>query len=92
MRPQRLVLDANQFVSAILKPDSNSGRILEMVRQRQAVLLLSKPIVPEIGRVLAYPKLVRLHGMDGHTQNRFLRAMVTVGCLVHPNYNKCCTE
>ncbi len=85
MQIQKIVLDANQFVSAILKPDSNPGQILEMVRHRHVDLLLSRPIIAEISRVLAYPKLAKIHRMDHNTQNRFLRALVIVGRMVNPD-------
>lgn len=84
MQINKIVLDANQFVSAILKPDSNPGQILEMVRRREVDLLLTHPIIAEISRVLSYPKLVRIHGMDHNTQNRFLRGLIIAGRIVNP--------
>lgn len=80
----RIVLDANQFVSALLKPESNPGQVLEMVKRREADLLISRPIIAEISRVLSYPKLVKIHGMDHNTQNRFLRGLIIVGHMVNP--------
>ena len=84
MQINKIVLDANQFVSAILKPDSNPGQILEMVRRREMDLLLSHPIISEISRVLSYPKLVTIHGMDYNTQTRFLRGLIIAGRIVNP--------
>ena len=80
----RIVLDANQFVSALLKPESNPGQVLEMVKRREADLLISRPIIAEISRVLSYPKLVKIHGMDHNTQNSFLRGLIIVGHMVNP--------
>lgn len=53
----RIVLDTNQFVSALLKPGSNPDAIMELVREGKALLLLSEAICDEILRVLTYPKI-----------------------------------
>lgn len=53
----RVVLDANQFVSALLKPGSNPDAILRLVREEKVVLLLSEAICEKILRVLTYPKI-----------------------------------
>lgn len=54
----RLVVDANVFVSALLKPGSNPDRIIHLVRTGEASLLLSDAICDEYFRVLTYPKIV----------------------------------
>ncbi|MDZ7695939.1 MAG: putative toxin-antitoxin system toxin component, PIN family [Deltaproteobacteria bacterium] len=48
----KIVLDANLFASALIKPDSNPGKILHMVKQNQVELVLSPPIIREIKRIL----------------------------------------
>lgn len=53
----RVVLDANQFVSALLKPGSNADTILGLVREEKIILLLSEASCEEILRVLTYPKI-----------------------------------
>ncbi len=53
----RIVLDANQFVSALLKPGSNPDLILRLVREEKALLLVSEAICAELLRVLTYPKI-----------------------------------
>lgn len=53
----RVVLDANQFVGALLKPGSNPDAIMRLVREEKVVLLLSEAICGKILRVLAYPKI-----------------------------------
>jgi uncharacterized protein len=57
----RVVLDANIFVSAVLKPASNPGRMLKLVRAGKIKLLASADILAEVEAVLLYPKLMRLH-------------------------------
>ncbi len=53
----RVVIDANQFVSALLKPGSKPDAIIQLVREEKVILLLSDPICDEILRVLTYPKI-----------------------------------
>lgn len=53
----RAVLDANQFVSALLKPLSNSGSILTLIRDDKIRLLVSDDIISEVTGVLLYPKI-----------------------------------
>ena len=53
----RIVLDANQFVSALLKPGSNPDLIMRVVRREKVLLLLSDAICAELLRVLTYPKI-----------------------------------
>ena len=53
----RAVLDANQFISALLKPNSNSGTILTLIRDDQIRLLASDDIIAEVTGVLLYPKI-----------------------------------
>ncbi|HET6202164.1 MAG TPA: putative toxin-antitoxin system toxin component, PIN family [Planctomycetota bacterium] len=61
----RAVLDANVVVSAILSPEGPPGRILSAVRAGRVRLVLSSPILEEIGRVLREPRLSRRHGRSG---------------------------
>lgn len=53
----RIVLDANQFVSALLKPGSNPDLIMRLVRREKVLLFLSDAICAELLRVLTYSKI-----------------------------------
>ena len=55
----RVVLDANQFVSALLKPHSNSGQILSLISEDKIALLASDEIITEITDVLLYPRIMK---------------------------------
>jgi len=57
----RIVVDANLFASALIKPGSNPGRILQLVKKNQVELVLSPPIIREIKRILLYPKIAKYH-------------------------------
>ncbi len=82
----RAVLDANVFVSGILSNQGVPGRILQSWRDELFHLVISEPILQEIGRVLRYPKLSRRHGWTEEDLVRFIEdvrhlAMLTPGKL-----------
>lgn len=54
----RVVLDANVFVSAYIRPEGPPGQIIErFVRNGAFEVVLSEPIVEEVLQSLAYPKV-----------------------------------
>jgi len=55
----RAVLDANVFITAVLTPSGPSAAVLDAWRAERFALLVSPPILEEIARVLAYPKIAR---------------------------------
>ena len=57
----RAVLDANVIVSAVLTPAGIPAQIMDAWRDERFALLVSPAILEEIGRVLKYPKIARLH-------------------------------
>jgi len=57
----KIVIDANLFASALIKPNSNPGEILDLIKQNQVELILSPAIIREIKRILLYPKLQKYH-------------------------------
>ncbi len=83
----KVVLDANIFVSAVLKPAGNPGRILELVKQGRLELLVSADILAEVKTALSYPKLKKLHHKSPQWINAFLselsdQALITPGNLI----------
>jgi putative PIN family toxin of toxin-antitoxin system len=85
----RAVLDANQYVSALLKPRSNPARIIELVHAGHVTLLASPAILDEVRQVLSYPKLKKLHRRSPQDIERFLGriekiALMTPGVLAIP--------
>jgi len=68
----RAVLDANVFVSAILSPKGNPAKILNAWRNDKFLLLISRPILEEIGRVLRYPKIKKRHRWSEQKIQTFL--------------------
>jgi putative PIN family toxin of toxin-antitoxin system len=53
----RVVLDANVFVSAALKPHSKPAQIIELVKEGEIALMLSHAILEELRKVFRYPKI-----------------------------------
>lgn len=58
----RAVLDANVLVSVLLSPHAAPGRVFLAWREERFRLVVSAPILKEIGRVLRYPRLAGGHG------------------------------
>jgi putative PIN family toxin of toxin-antitoxin system len=59
------------FASALIKPDSNPGIILELIRQNQVELVVSPAIIKEIKRILLYPKIQKYHQKTAHELDRY---------------------
>jgi len=53
----RVVLDTNVLVSGLMLPESVPGKIVAAWRGAQFELVLSEPMLDEIGRVLSYPRI-----------------------------------
>ncbi len=54
----RVVLDANVYVSAIIRPEGPPGRVVDrFLRDSAFAIVLSPAIVEETLRALAYPKV-----------------------------------
>ncbi len=68
----KVVLDTNVLLSGLMLPESVPGRIVRAWRAAQFELVLSEPMLDEIGRVLAYPKIERRLKWDQVTISRFL--------------------
>jgi uncharacterized protein len=61
--PPRLVIDTNVFVSGLISGEGAPARILRAVRDKQAVHLVSDPIVEEYLRVLDYPRIRKFNNI-----------------------------
>jgi hypothetical protein len=56
----RIVIDTNILVSAILTPGGNPAEILKLVLEGKITLIISPAILEEARRVFNYPKLAKL--------------------------------
>ena len=70
----RVVLDSNVLVSALISPGGVPARVLDLWRGDQFVLLVSEPILDELARVLAQPKL-RRYGLSASRVARVMRCL-----------------
>lgn len=77
----RVVLDANQFVSAVLVPVGRPAQILLAWREARFELALSLQILAEVRRVLLYPRLQRKHGWGEAQVDDFLADIAAVAVL-----------
>lgn len=78
----RVVLDANQFVSAVLVPYGRPAQILQAWQERAFELVLSPPILAGICRVLLYPRLRKKHGWGEKEVDAFLDGLRTAALIV----------
>ena len=72
----RVVLDTNVLISGLMLPTSLPGRIVEAWRSGAFELVLSEPMVEEIGRVLAYPKIRKRIGWSDEADTPVLAALI----------------
>ena len=78
----KIVVDANLFASALIKPDSNPGRILQLVKENQVELVLSPPIIREIKRILLYPKIAKYHCKNAHQLDAYFEDILLFSLMV----------
>lgn len=71
----RVVLDANIFVSAVLKATGNPARIIELVKEEELKLIASPDILAEVKATLLYPKLRKLHRHSARWVKDFLKEL-----------------
>jgi len=78
----KVVLDANIFISAVLKPHSDLAKIFELVREGKIRLILSNDILSEIRAVLLYPKIKQRHRRSAKEIEEFLQKTIPVSIIV----------
>ena len=79
----RAVLDANVFVSALIRPAGPPGRILRHLVERRAFeLVISPSILVEVERSLAYPRVRRSVSLSGEDRDLWIAALGVIGELV----------
>lgn len=81
----KVVLDANIFVSSLVNIQGNPKRIMSAWEEGAFDLLVSEPIVEEVGRVLRYPRIAKRHKQDEQAIQRFLELLKNEAILIEPN-------
>jgi putative PIN family toxin of toxin-antitoxin system len=78
----KIVVDANLFASALIKPDSNPGNILELIKQNEVELVISPSVIIEIKRILLYPKIQKYHQKTAQQLDTFFDDLLIFGWVV----------
>ncbi len=78
----RVVLDTNVIVSATLIRNGNEDQILRAWQHGSFDLVLSPPILEELGRALFYERLRKLRWMTDGEVAELLRALAAGGVVV----------
>ncbi len=78
----RVVLDANIFVSTVLKSHSNPARVFQLAKEGKVILISSKDIFSEVEAVLLYPKLRKLHHRTPKEISEFVKRATRVSYIV----------
>lgn len=68
----RIVLDTNVLLSGLMLPAGVPGKIMRCWRAAQFELALSNPMLEEIERALAYPKIQKRLNWSGGEITRFV--------------------
>jgi putative PIN family toxin of toxin-antitoxin system len=78
----RVVLDANIFVSTVLKSHSNLAKVFQLAKEGKVTLISSKEILAEVKAVLLYAKLRKLHRRTPKEIDEFIRRATRVSFIV----------
>lgn len=71
----RAVLDTNIIVSGTISSSGAPFETLEAWRNRKFMLVISRPILQEVERVFAYPKIKRSYGLEAKSIKAALTAL-----------------
>lgn len=80
----KAVLDANVFVSALINTRGTPRQIVDLWRNDAFELLISDPILDEVGRVLRYPKIAAFHKLPEPALREFLMLLREESQVVEP--------
>lgn len=80
----KVVLDANIFVSSLVNTQGNPKRIMSAWEEGAFDLLVSVPILEEVGRVLRYPRIAKRHKQDEQAVQRFQELLKNEAILIEP--------
>lgn len=70
-----VVFDANVFVSAFISTSGTPKQIIELWRAEAFELVISEPILAEIGRVMRYPKIRERHNLSEKALGQLLELL-----------------
>jgi putative PIN family toxin of toxin-antitoxin system len=80
----RVVLDSNVLARATPGKTSAAREVLLLLTQAPHVLVSAAPLLTELARVLQYPRVRALHGLDDAGLQAFLQAVDAGSLIVAP--------
>lgn len=80
----RVVIDTNVFVSGLMLPARVPGRILAAAHAGGFEIVLSEPILEEIGTALRYPKVRKRIALSDDELDRYVQALRYAADVVDP--------
>lgn len=85
--PQRLVIDANIFASALIKPSGTPGLIISNLFQSPDLQVIFTPgIQSELERILFYPKVRKYISLKDEEIKNWLDALMIISYFFVPKY------
>ena len=80
----KVVLDTNQFVSALISKQGPPAQLVQAWRERVYLLAMSKPLQKELERVLGYERLRRAYDIP-HAEIHALFALIEHEAIMVPD-------
>jgi len=80
----RVVLDTNILARSAYRLAGPAAEVLDRLGKPGHTLIASSYLLNEVGRVLRYPRLQRLHGLAGVEIDRFVADVAAACLLVEP--------
>ena len=56
----KIVLDTNIFISGVISPKSNAGKVIQEWQKNSFEIITSLELLEEIKQVLKYPKILKI--------------------------------
>lgn len=84
----RAVLDTNVIVSAFINTNSIPSAVVQHGHAGVFEIVVSSVLLAEYRRVLGYPHIRRVHGLDVHGIERAISQLNVVEVLVDPNVHQ----
>jgi len=60
----KIVLDTNIFISGVISPKSNAGKVIQEWQKNSFEIITSLELLEEIKQVLKYPKILKITNWD----------------------------
>ena len=80
----KIVLDTNVLISAVIRPQGGAGVVLQRLRQRDFIALISRTTLSELAAVLHRPRLRAKYHLTDRRIRAVLRVIVLRSELLHP--------